>query len=295
MFRLLFQHFSLFFCFFFSVHSIAQPLYAQDALHQPVQLKAPAQRIISLAPHTTELLYSVGAGNQIVAAVEFADYPEVAKKLPRVGSHSGLNLEAILALEPDLIVYWPKGNPKAELARLRSFGIPMFASDPQDFPDIARELETLAQLTGHSTTAQPVIDEFLMRTQSLRNRYRQAKRLDVFYQVWDQPLLTQNEHSFVSKIIELCGGRNVFATLPLLSPQVSIEAVLAANPDVIMASSNGPAPYWLRAWEKYPTLKAVRHQNIVVTHADWLHRPTLRLLDAAQQVCTLLDQARKKK
>lgn len=255
-------------------------------------LPQPAQRIITLTPHATELMYSAGAGEQMVGAVEYSDYPEAARKLPLVGGYGGFNIEAIMALQPDLIIYWPEGNPKREIQRLKQLGLPLFGSNPENFEDIANELEKFALLTGHQQQVQPLVDDFRKQSIDLKNRYQKKRPVRVFYQVWNHPLLTQNESSFISQVIELCGGRNIFASLPLVSPQVSVEAVLAANPDVIMASSNDKPPAWLQEWRKYPNLKAVKNNQIVVTYADWLHRPTLRLLDGAKQVCQLLEQAR---
>lgn len=279
--------------YFFLIVSVpAMGIEVTDSTGALFSLKQPAQRIITLTPHATELMYSAGAGKQMVGAVEYSDYPEAAKQLPQVGGYGGFNIEAIMALQPDLIIYWPEGNSRREIQRLKQLNLPLFGSNPETFEDIARELEKFAILTGHQQQAQPVVTEFRQQFTDLQNRYRHKQRVRVFYQVWNQPLLTQNENSFISRVIELCGGQNIFATLPLVSPQVSVEAVLAANPDVIMASSNDKPPVWLQEWRKYPSLKAVKNNQIVLTHADWLHRPTLRLLDGAKQVCQLLEQAR---
>lgn len=271
----------------------AQALTVTDAAGAKLVLDKPAQRIVALTPHATELLFSVGAEKQIVGVVEHSDYPKAAQQLPRVGGYGSFNLEAIMALEPDLIIYWPGGNPAREIQRLQKLGFPLFGSNPKNFDDIASELEKMALLTGHSEATQALITDFRLQVESLYQQNKRKPRVRVFYQVWDSPMLSQNDLSFITRVIELCGGRNIFGHLPMLSPQVSIEAVLAANPDVILAGSHqGKAPTWLKDWQQYPYLKAVKHQQLKTINSDVIHRPTMRLLDAAKQMCRLLDDAR---
>lgn len=286
--------FRFLFCFTALLAISAQALTVTDATGVVMHLDKTVQRIITLTPHAAELMYSAGAGAQMVGTVEYSNYPAKAQSLPLVGGYDGFNLEAILALQPDVIIYWPEGNPKREITRLKQLNLPLFASNPQNFDDIANELERFALLTGHVEETAPLVQNFRAQVQDLKHRYANKPKVRVFYQVWNQPLLTQNGNSFISKVIELCGGSNIFSQLPMVSPQVSVEAVLAANPDVIMASSNSnTAPAWLKDWQRYPMLKAVQNNQLLLTHADWLHRPTLRLLDGAKQVCGLLDAARK--
>lgn len=271
----------------------AQALIVTDATGAKLVLDKPAQRIIALTPHATELLFSVGAGKQVVGVVEYSDYPKAAQQLPQVGGYGSFNLEAIMALEPDLIIYWPGGNPAREIQRLKKLGLPLFGSNPKSFDDIASELEKMALLTGHSEATQALITDFRLQVESLYQQNKRKPRVRVFFQVWDNPMLSQNDQSFITRVIELCGGRNIFGQLPMLSPQVSIEAVLAANPDIIVAGSHqGKAPTWLKDWQQYPYLKAVKHQQLKTINSDVIHRPTMRLLDAAKQMCRLLDDAR---
>lgn len=285
--------------FFSLLHAQAQAEAVEaviDASGQSLRLPAPAQRIITLTPHATELVYSAGAGEHLVATVEYSDYPEAAQRLPRVGGYGGFNIEAIMALQADLIIYWPGGNPQRELNKIRQLNIPLFASNPQTFADIASEIDSIARLTGHLADAQPALEQFQQQVLGLQQRYQGKTPVRVFYQIWHQPLLSQNGRSFISRVIELCGGRNIVANLPMLTPQVSIEAVLAANPDIILASSEqGQAPSWLAQWQRYPSLKAVRHQQLKTVDSNLIQRPTLRLLEGAKQVCQLLDEARQLK
>lgn len=275
---------------------LAQPALALtlvDDLGQSFSLEQPASRIIALTPHTTELLFSLGVGERIIATVEYADFPEQAKKIPLVGGYEGFNIEAIFSYQPDLVLYWPDGNPMREIERLKQLKLPLFAVNTNSFERVASDLIKLGQLTNTEAKAQQLADEFLAEIAKIRQENQAKTKLKVFYQVWHQPMLSQNKDSFISQIIELCGGENIFANLPVLSPQISVEAVLAANPDVILASgNNNKRPAWLDEWNRYSMLNAVKNQHIYNTTPDWLHRPTLRLLNAAREVCELLDKAR---
>ena len=275
---------------------LAGPFSVTDDAGVQHQLQQPAQRIVSLMPHATELLFEVGAGAQIVGAVEYSDYPEAAKRIPRVGGYSGLNIEAIVALQPDLILAWPEGNNQRELQRLQQLGMTLFVSDPDTFDDIALNLERLGLLSGHPQQGNQAAVAFRRKVAELRRQYSQQRPvLSVFYQVWHQPLLTQNGSTFISHAIELCGGRNIFAALPMAAPQVSIESVLAADPEVIVASGMGASrPEWLDAWRRYPQLSAVKTGSLYHIHPDLFHRPTPRFLTGTGILCRDMQQTRER-
>ena len=264
-----------------------------DDLGQIFYLQKPAARIVALTPHAVELVYSAGAQQALVGVVDYSDYPEDAKKIPNVGGYAGFNIEAIFALKPDVILYWPEGNPVREIERLRKLKLPLFAINTNSFDDIARNLIQIGELTGRQAQSKKTAQDFLQKVAQLKKANAHKKTVRVFYQVWHEPILTQNKNSFISKLLELCGGENIFADLPMTSPQISVEAVLAANPEVILGSGVGGArPQWLDDWQRYPSLQAVKKQQIFHTHSDWMHRPTVRLLLGAQEVCGLLDKVR---
>ena len=217
-----------------------------------VTLAAPAQRVISLAPHVTELLYAAGGGAKMVGAVSYSDYPPEAKQLPRVGDNKALDLERIVALKPDLIVVWRHGNAQRQLDRLRELHVPLFFSEPHHLDDVAVSLTKLGQLLGTSPTADAAAAAYRPDIARLRTQYANRPPVSVFYQVWDQPLMTLNGEHMVSDVIALCGGRNVFAKLEPLVPTVSTEAVLAANPEAIVTAAPG-------ATQPDTTLAATRH------------------------------------
>jgi iron complex transport system substrate-binding protein len=252
-----------------------------DDYGNQVRLPAPAARIVSLAPHLTELLYAAGAGARVVAAVDYSDFPPEARALPRVGSDAHTNLEAVLALRPDLVVAWPNPGSVRAVNRLAELALPVFRSEPRELEDIATTLERLGVLAGTSGEAQRAARAFRARKAELEKRYAGRAKVRVFYQVWDRPLLTVNGDHVISKVIRLCGGENVFAAAPAIAPEVNREAVMRANPQVIITSeANAQPPAGL--------IKIRFH----VIPADLIQRHTPRLLEGAERVCRALEEAR---
>lgn len=266
-----------------------------DASGVSVKLAVPAMRIVSLAPHITELLFAAGAGDRVVGTVDYSDYPPAARALPRVGGHL-LDLEAIVALKPDLVLGWVSGNAAASVARLRSLGLTVHLSEPSRIEDIAGELERIGMLTGTGATADAAARVFRQRYAKLAARYSRQPPVTVFYQIWKQPLMTVNGKQIISDAIRLCGGRNVFAQLPILAPTVTVEAVIAANPEVIVASGMGESrPEWLDDWKRWTTLTAVARDNLYFVPPDLMQRHAPRILDGAEKLCVHLETARGKR
>ena len=263
----------------------------RDDAGNTVTLEHPAQRIVSLAPHATELLFAAGAGSRVVGVSEYSDYPSQAKQLPSIGGSAALDLERILALKPDLVVTWGSGSSAAQVARLRSLGIRIFASEPRSFDDIASSLERLSQLAGVPQAGQAAADAFRARLQRLTAQYAGRPEVPVFYQIWRSPLMTLNDAHLISAAIRLCGGRNVFGNLAQLTPTVNAEAVLVANPEAIFTGSEA-GPDDLAQWRNFPQLLAVRHNNLFTVNADVMTRGTPRILDGAEAMCKQLDSAR---
>lgn len=267
----------------------------RDDTGAELRLAKPAQRIVSLAPHVTEILYAAGAGERIVGTVEYSDYPPAAKALPRVGGYSRLDLEAVLALKPDLIVGWESGNADAALTKLRALGLPVYVNQPNRMLDVARSIEQVGRLAGTSAAADAAAARFRERHAQFAARYSGRPKIRVFYQIWKQPLMTINGKQIISDVIALCGGENVFAELPVLAPTVSVEAVLAANPEVIVASGMGEArPEWVDDWRRWPALGAVARDNLYFIPPDLIQRHTPRVLDGAERLCGFLETARAK-
>lgn len=265
-----------------------------DDLGRAVVLPRPATRIVSLAPHATELLFDVGAGNRLVGVSQLSDYPAAARSLTHVGGAGGLDLERIVALKPDLVVAWASGNSRPAVERLIRLGIPVYFSEPRRLQDVAANLIRLGELAGTEPAAQAAARRFRDRLEALRSTYSRRPPVTVFYEIWNQPLLTVNGQHMISHVIELCGGRNVFADAPVLTPQVSVEAVLARDPQVIVASApGGRRPAWLDDWRRWPRLAAVRGGNLFSINADFMNRQTPRILEGAARLCRELEGVRR--
>lgn len=265
----------------------------RDDTGRLVEIVQPARRIVSLAPHATELLYAAGAGDYVVGAVDYSDYPPSAKTLPRVGSGGALDMEAILALHPDLVVGWQNGNPVAVLDKLQSLGVTLFRSEPRQLEDVAANLRALGHLAGTDAVAATASADYLARLQQLRARYSNQSPVTVFYQVWHQPLMTINGKHIISQLIQLCGGRNVFAEQTALVPHLDVEAVLAADPQVIVSGEHATYPQWREDWQRWPSLRAVRDGFLFDLNPDLTQRHTPRLVQGAEALCELLARARK--
>jgi iron complex transport system substrate-binding protein len=248
-----------------------------------------APRLIATSPHLTELVFHAGAGDLLVAVAPFADYPPAAVRLPRVGGPGGLNSEAILALRPDRVLAWKSGTPSWQIDQLRSLGIDVWVSDFRKLEDIPDWLRRFGDMTGRRNTADAAARRFSDRVRALEKTAAGRKPRPVFLQVLDPSLYTLSDRHIVSDILRRCGGRNVIGDSPVLAPRVTIETVLAANPDVIIASGDAQQwADWRGRWREYPALSAVRHERLVFIPGDLLHRPGPRLLDGMERVCAAL-------
>jgi iron complex transport system substrate-binding protein len=271
----------------------AAPIIVRDDTGATVKLTAPAQRIVSLAPHATELLFALGAGSRIVGTLDTSDTPAAAKAIPRVGDSRALDLERIVALRPDLIVTWPWTAP-AQVEALRARGIAAFTTMPATIDGIAADLERLGALTGTQAAGWREAEAFRARLKRLRERNAGVQRVRVFYEIWDSPLYTIGGRHLITEAIDLCGGENVFAALTLPAPAVDVEAVLAAKPDAIIAGADrGARPAWLDSWRRWKELPAVANERLYAVDADLLHRPGPRFLEGVEALCAVVDKARR--
>ena len=256
-----------------------------------VTVAKPAQRVISLAPHVTELLFAAGGGSHIVGVVSYSDFPEEAKKIPQIGSNREVDLERIMAMKPDLIVIWRHGSSERQVDMLQKLGIPMFHSEPQKLEDIADNVQKLGQLMGTDAVAGPAAADLRGRIASLRNRYAKRPVVRSFYQVWDKPLYTLNGRHIVSDALRLCGGENIFDKLAVTAPVVSVEAVLQENPEAIFATAEKNYG-GVSMWKPYTTLTAVRNDNLFTIDGNLLNRAGPRMVAGAAQLCEKLELAR---
>ena len=270
----------------------AQPITVYDDLQRAVNLSAPAKRIISLAPSLTELLFVAGAGNRIVGVSEYSDFPPQAQGYPVVGRYDLLDMEAIVALAPDLVVAWQSGNPQAAVQLLIDLGFTVYIAEPRTLESIAHQIDNFGQLAGTQTTSNAAIRYFNEQLNTLRTRYISASPISVFYQVWNEPLISVGGNELINDIISLCGGHNIFADQGL-APKISIESVLSRNPQVIIASGMDIArPEWLDDWRRWPQLQAVANEQLYFIPPDLVQRHSLRVLSGTLQMCTHLDKGR---
>ncbi|MGO4303031.1 cobalamin-binding protein [Cupriavidus sp. RAF12] len=273
---------------------------AVDDSGQTVTLAQPARRIVSLAPHVTELIYAAGGGDRIVGTVSYSDFPPEARDLPRVGDNKALDLERIAALKPDLIVVWRHGNAQKQTDRLRALGMPLFFSEPRKLESIPENLEKLGTLMGTEAVATRAATDFRQQVETLRKTYASRAPVTVFYQVWQQPLMTLNGQHLVSDLLALCGGRNLFANETPLVPTVSVEAVIAGNPEAMLTAGIGAtrpdkplADFSM--WEKWKQVTAVARNNLFIIDGDLVNRAGPRVVKGAAEICKDLEIARSRR
>jgi iron complex transport system substrate-binding protein len=259
-----------------------------------VELRARPMRIVALSPHLAELAFAAGAGPQLAAVVRYSDYPEAARALPQVGDGSRIDIERVIAIKPDLILGWRSGNPAGDLQRLEDLGFPVFITEPTRLSDIARLVRTIGALAGTPAAADAAAEAFERELDTLRARYSTRAQVPVFYEIWHRPLLTINGAHLISDVIALCGGRNVFAGAPVLTPAVSLEAVVAARPRVVLGGSSATrAEEFSAAWRDMP-VDALRQIRVRYVPPDLIQRQTPRIAQGARVVCEHLDEIRRR-
>jgi len=264
-----------------------------DDASRTVTLARPAQRVISLAPHVTELLFAAGGAARLVGAVNYSDYPAAAARLPQVGSYNKIDFERVLALKPDLIVVWHSGNPVRQVEQLARLGIPVYHSEPNRLEQVGANLLRLGQLLGTEPAARQAAQDYQRRIAALRARYAGRPPVTVFYQVWDRPLYTLNDDHIASDMMRLCGGRNLFGALTTIAPEVGVEAVIEADPEVILVGKrDDPKDPGGRMWQAYKGMTAVKRSNLFAIDGDLTNRAGPRTAEGAEQLCAMLEQAR---
>lgn len=271
----------------------AAPVTVVDDAGRRVTVAQPARRVISMAPHATELLFAAGGGARVVGVMNYSDYPEAAKKIPLVGSNSQIDMERVLSLKPDLIVVWHTGNTARQIAQIESLGIPVFHSEPRRLAQVADNIERLGRLLGTGPAAQAAAGTYRAKLAGLEARYGRRSPVTVFYQIWDQPLYTLNDEQIASDAVRVCGGRNVFGKLKVVAPEVGLEAVLAADPEAILAGKrHDPANPGLKLWAPYRNMTAVKRGNLLTVEGELLTRPGPRAVDGAALLCEALEGVR---
>ena len=265
----------------------------EDSLGRKLVLEQPATRVVSLAPHMTEVVFAAGAGEQLIGAVSYSDYPEAAKEIPRVGSYDNVSYETLVALNPDLVLAWRSGNGDEVIARLEALGLTVYVGESKTLEDVAGSLRAVGALTGYDATAEGEAQSFLQQLSHLRATYSTKREVSVYYQIWNEPLMTLNGDHLISDVVRLCGGRNVFADSPVLVARISVESVIRADPQVIIASGMDKArPEWLDDWRVWTSMTAVKNDQLYFVPPDLLQRHTPRIIEGATMMCEELQLAR---
>jgi iron complex transport system substrate-binding protein len=287
--------FAFFLCgaFFFSAASHA--LDFSDDRGQVLRLTTPAQRIVALAPHLAEIVFAAGAGDRLVGVVRFSDHPSAVQRLPRVGDAAHIDLERIVELRPDLILAWRSGNSPRDVARLEQLGFAVFVTEPARLADIARLTNTIGALTDRRSSAEQASLRFSKKINKLRTLHADKPPVRVFYEIWHRPLLTINGAHLISDVIRLCGGRNVFAGAPMLTPAISLEAVLAARPEVILGGSSSGGEVQFKAQWREVAVDGLRSTPAFYIAPDSIQRHTPRIAEGAAVICQHLDEVRAKR
>ncbi len=250
-----------------------------------------APRIVSLAPNLTELIYAIGAGEQLVGVSAWSDYPREVLQLPVVGDAFTVDQELLTLLDPDLLLVWESGTPTHTVDELRAAGYKVTTIRTRGLDDIATAMLTLGELTGFHDDAAEAASDFRLQVQTLRDRYRGESAIRVFYQVSARPLYTVNSEHYVSELISICGGKNIFDDLNALAPTVDVEAVVDRDPEVMLASTDAGDDAFIE-WERWPAIGAIQYGNQFLLPADEIGRATGRLIIAGNAMCIALQQAR---
>lgn len=249
-------------------------------------------RLLSLAPGLTEVAFAAGAGSLLVGTVEYSDYPAEARRVPRVGDAWRVDLERVLALRPDVVLAWPTGTPANTIERLRQLGLNVVEVPTRRLADIPAALRQLGRIAGTEAAAEDSARAFERRVALQRAKYAARTAVTVFIEIDDEPVYTVNGRHVISEIVALCGGRNVFADLPQLAPPISTEAVLAADPQVIVSTDDTIADP-MALWRQWPRMRAVRNHAVYALSSDLLTRASPRLADGVERMCEALDRARR--
>lgn len=264
----------------------------EDDLGREITLSKPAQRVISLAPHLTEVVYAVGGGDRMVATVAWSDFPEEAKSLPIIGSNNKINYEALIAYKPDLVLVWRSGNGENIIQRLASLGLNVFVNEPRKLDGIPSTLHKIGSLLGTESESEKMIRQFQTTLETLQNRYQHTRKVSVYYQIWQSPLISFGGKHLVSDVLQLCGADNIFSDVMPLVPRIGVESVLATDPEVIIVGQYTEVETAFEHWRQWPQLRAVTNNHLYKVDPYLLHRHTPRILMGASQLCGAIDQAR---
>jgi iron complex transport system substrate-binding protein len=263
-----------------------------DDTGRRVILPANPTRIVSLAPGATEMLFAAGAARQVIATVEYSDEPPAARQVPRIGDVVAVDMERLVALRPQVAVVWPGGGNPAQIEEIQRMGIPIYRQQANTLADLAGSLRRLGTLAGTSAAAEQAAHNIETRLATLARTYGNGRHPTVLLEVWNHPIYTVGGPQLMSNALQLCGAHNLFGDLNDLGPAVDIEAVVARNPDIIVAAAPpGAGAEWLADWKRFTTLHAVRTNNLIAFEDQRLTRLGPSVVDATEALCKVLAAA----
>ena len=245
-------------------------------------------RVVSLAPSLSEIVVELGSADLLVGVLDAGERPAALKDVPSVGRYGQLDMERLLSLKPDLLLLWPGSVGPAQRDQLKRLNIPTYVAEPHNLEQLSAQIETIAAQLGRPERGTKLAADLRQKLDGLRQRYRRDTPLAVFYQVWDKPMYTVGGGQIISDALEVCGARNVFADLSLPAPQVSVEAVLQRNPEVILAGDQAQ----LDAWKAWPQVSAVAHGQLLLVSDKGLERPSGQMIEATAKLCHLIAPER---
>lgn len=255
-------------------------------------------RFVTLAPHFVEMLFAINAQDTIVATIEYSNHPEAAKKIPRIGNHRGVDIEKILTYQPDYVIFWEGGNQLSDRTKLEELGIQVVSFKSKNIEDIANTLVVLGELSNRQTESQLIADKFLQELQTLRSLYANKPKVELFYTLWHEPLMTVNANSWINDLINVCNAHNVFADAQTTSVQISLEHLIVAEPDIIVIPDTHQDEQQklrhkllplLAQWTQIP---AVKNNKFVYVDGDSMHRFSPNLLGGLSHMCKQIDKLR---
>jgi len=270
-------------------HAQAAELCVKNLDGSPFCLSQPAQRIVSLAPHLSEMAFAVGAGEQLVGVVSHSDFPPAARTRPNLGNYNQPDMEKLLTLKPDLVLAWHSGASPALLDTLQRLGIKVWVSRGEHIADIPVELRSIGLLSGHAAQGAQEAENFARELHALTQARESARKVRGFYQIWPQPLITISDGHFIAEAMQHCGIENIIGTSSSLTPTWSVEAVLRARPDLIMTS---PPARDFERWSHWTDLPAVKNNALIILPPDVLMRPAPRVLEGIRTLCAAADRVR---
>jgi iron complex transport system substrate-binding protein len=276
---------------------VAQAITLTDEAGRQVQVPEQVNRIVSLAPSITEIVFALGAGDRLVGVTQFSNYPPRAEQLPKVGSYVELDIERILDLRPDLVISIKDGNPKIVIDRLSELGVPSYVVNPRTLDNILITIRSIGLVIGVEDNAATLTRQMSKQIRQVKQKVATSARPKVFVQIGLEPIVSAGRGTFIDVLIRAAGGINAIGEMTGY-PHLNVEHVLAAKPDVIFITSMARQPSFQQAkqfWQQWPGLPAVEQDRIYIIDSDLCDRPSPRIVEGLEIMARKIHPERFKK